>query len=420
MSYSYENKTIVLGVTGGIAIYKVPDLIRRLKKRGLNVEVVMTKSAQEFITPLTFKEVSENPVHLEMFSHPSQWRVAHISLARKADLLTIIPATANIIGKIASGIADDLLSTTVMATEAPVLLGPAMNSVMYNNPVVRKNLSVLRELGYRVLPSESGEMLCGEVGAGRLPGLEVIEEEILKLLTLQDLAGKKVLITAGPTREYIDPVRFISNASSGRMGYALAQDAYRRGAEVTLISGPTELPAPVGVKRIFIRSTMDLYEQVMAEYEKYDIFIMSAAPADFRPETVFPEKVKKTGATAGKLQALSLLPNPDIAKKLGEVKGSRFLAIFAAETQDLLKNAQAKLVSKRADLVIANNLRDEGAGFGGLTNKVTMLTAEESRELPLLAKEEVAKEINSAILRRLNHQSLLPQSLLEDDDELQK
>lgn len=417
---SYKNKTIVLGVTGGIAIYKVPDLIRRLKKRGLNVEVVMTESAREFITPLTFKEVSGNPVHLEMFSPPSQWRVAHISLARKADLLAIIPATANIIGKIACGIADDLLSTTVMATEAPVLLGPAMNSVMYNNQVVQKNLSTLRELGYRVLPSESGEMLCGEVGAGRLPGLEVIEEEILKLLTPQDLAGKRILITAGPTREYIDPVRFISNASSGRMGYALARDAYRRGAEVTLISGPTELANPVGVKRLSIQSTMDLYERVMAEYEKHDICIMSAAPADFRPENVFPEKVKKSGTTGEKLRELSLLPNPDIAKKLGEVKGGRFLAIFAAETQDLLDNARSKLIAKNADLVIANNLRDEGAGFGALTNKVTILTAEERKDLPLLSKEEVAKEINSAILRRLNHQSLMRQSLLEDEYDPQK
>jgi phosphopantothenoylcysteine decarboxylase/phosphopantothenate--cysteine ligase len=417
---SYKNKTIVLGVTGGIAIYKVPDLIRRLKKRGLNVEVVMTESAREFITPLTFKEVSGNPVHFEMFSPPSQWRVAHISLARKADLLAIIPATANIIGKIACGIADDLLSTTVMATEAPVLLGPAMNSVMYNNQVVQKNLSTLRELGYRVLPSESGEMLCGEVGAGRLPGLEVIEEEILKLLTPQDLAGKRILITAGPTREYIDPVRFISNASSGRMGYALARDAYRRGAEVTLISGPTELANPVGVKRLSIQSTMDLYERVMAEYEKHDICIMSAAPADFRPENVFPEKVKKSGTTGEKLRELSLLPNPDIAKKLGEVKGGRFLAIFAAETQDLLDNARSKLIAKNADLVIANNLRDEGAGFGALTNKVTILTAEERKDLPLLSKEEVAKEINSAILRRLNHQSLMYQSLLEDEYDPQK
>src|SRR5690554_2934118 len=298
----YRNKTVVLGVTGGIAIYKTPELIRSLKKRGLNVEVVMTKSAQEFITPLTFKEVSGNPVHLELFSHPSRWVVAHISLARKADLMAVIPATANLLGKLASGIADDLLSTTLMATEAPILLGPAMNSVMYNNPVVQRNLSILHDLGYQILPAEAGEMLCGETGAGRLPDLGVIEEEILKLLTPQDLAGQRLLITAGPTREYLDPVRFLSNPSSGRMGYALAREAWRRGAEVTLISGPTELQTPCGVKFISVESTRELYKKVMAEERHNELFILAAAPADFRPETVFKEKYKKTSATGKKLE----------------------------------------------------------------------------------------------------------------------
>lgn len=393
---SHRNKHVVLGVTGGIAIYKVPELIRSLKKKGITVEVVMTEAAQEFVTPLTFKEVTGLPVHTEIFSSPREWVARHVTLARKADLVAIIPATANIIGKIASGIADDLLSTMVMAAECPVLLAPAMNKAMYENPVVKRNMALLSDLNYRIVPAECGMLLCGEEGKGRLASLDTLEEEILKLLTTQDLAGKRVLITAGPTREYIDPVRFISNGSSGRMGYALAREAYRRGGEVTLVSGPTELPAPYGVRRISVTTTRDLYEAVMENFSGAEILIMSAAPADFRPETTYEHKVKKTTEAFGEIR---LLPNPDIAKDVGEKKGGRFLAIFAAETENLIVNAREKLIRKNADLVIANCLTEPGAGFAHPTNKVTILTPEEALELPLMSKEEAATEIITAILR---------------------
>ena len=391
-----QKKHIVLGVTGGIAIYKVLDLIRSLQKKDLTVEVIMTKSAQEFITPLTFRELTGNPVHTEMFNPPKDWTVEHISLARKADLMAIIPATANIIGKIASGIADDLLTTTVMAMKKPVLLAPAMNTAMYENPIVQKNLSFLNEMGYKIVPPDAGILLCGEEGKGKLASIEVLEEEILRLITKQDFLEKKILITAGPTREYLDPVRFLSNPSSGRMGYALACEAARRGGEVVLISGPTHLPLPYGVRYIPITTTEQLFNAVLAEMPEIDIFIMAAAPADFRPEMTFPQKMKKTAKVQ---RELSLVFNPDVAKTVGERKGKSFLTIFAAESENLRANARDKLIRKNADLVVANDIIQKGAGFEEMTNKVILLTEKEEKSLPLLSKQEVATEILSSIFR---------------------
>jgi phosphopantothenoylcysteine decarboxylase/phosphopantothenate--cysteine ligase len=397
MGGSYKGKHVLLGVTGGIAAYKVPELIRALQGREITVEVIMTKAACEFVTPLTLREITGLPVHTEMFSPPAQWRTAHISLARKADLLAVIPATANIIGKITAGIADDLLTTTVMATRAPVLIAPAMNTAMYENPVFRRNLETLSGLGYRIVPAATGDLLCGEKGAGRLPSLDVLEEEVLRLLSPKDLAGKRLLITAGPTREYLDPVRFITNDSSGRMGYALAKEAYRRGGQVTLVAGKTSLPHPPGVKILPVTTTGELYETVMAELPAADIIIMAGAPVDFSPVTVSSKKIKKT--EEGALAPVNLRLTPDVARAVGEKKDGRFLAIFAAETNDLVANAREKIGRKQADLAVANDLTEEGAGFQHPTNKVTLVTREEVKELPLMSKEEVAKEIISTILR---------------------
>jgi len=396
-SYSYKGKHVVLGVTGGIAAYKVPEFIRILQRHEITVEVVMTKAACEFVTPLTFREITGLPVHTEMFTPPVQWQTAHISLARKADLVAVIPATANIIGKIAAGIADDLLTTTIMATRAPVLLAPAMNTAMYENLIFRRNLETLAALNYRIVPAASGDLLCGEKGSGRLPSLDVLEEEVLRLLTPKDLAGKRLLITAGPTREYLDPVRFITNDSSGRMGYALAKEAYRRGGEVTLVTGKTSLPCPPGVRTLPVTTTGELYEAVMAEFPAAEIIIMAGAPTDFAPATASSRKIKKTEEEA--LAPLGLRLTPDVARAVGEKKGGRFLVIFAAETNDLVPNAREKLARKHADLAVANDLTEEGAGFQHPTNKVTLVTREEMKELPLMSKEEVAKEIIATILR---------------------
>lgn len=392
---SVKGKHVVIGVTGGIAAYKVLELIRALRRQEITTEVIMTKSAREFITPLTFRELTGHPVHTEMFSPPGEWRTEHISLARKADLLAVIPATANIIGKIAGGIADDLLTTTVMATRAPVLIAPAMNTAMYKNPVLQKNLSLLSDLNYRVAPAETGELLCGEKGSGRLASLDILEEEILRLITPHDLAGKRLLITAGPTREYLDPVRFLTNDSSGKMGYALAKVAYRRGGEVALVTGKTCLPRPPGVKTITAGTTCELYEKVTAEFPPADIIIMAGAPVDFRPEVTAGQKIKKTADSQPELR---LQLNPDVAQAVGEQKGRRILVIFAAETENLTVNAREKLVRKHADLVVANDITEEGAGFQTSTNKAILVTHGGMRELPLLSKEELAGEILSTVL----------------------
>jgi phosphopantothenoylcysteine decarboxylase / phosphopantothenate---cysteine ligase len=383
-----QNKNIVLGVTGGIAAYKACDLVSRLKKLGANVNVVMTRAATEFVTPLTFQTLSQNPVAVEMFQQPGSWEIEHIALAKKADLLVVAPATADMIGKIAGGIADDLLSTTIMATGAPVLLAPAMNTHMYQNPIVQENISRLKSFNYRLIAPETGRLACGDVGEGKMASPETLLAAIVKLLIRQpDLAGKRILITAGPTREAIDPVRFISNHSSGKMGYALARAAAERDAVVTLISGPVGLPRPNNVDLLIpVESAAEMYRQVMAHYQDQDIVIMAAAVADYRPKAVSPEKIKKTnnGLT------LELEKNTDILLELGQNKGNHILVGFAAETQNLLEYSREKLVHKNLDLIVANDLTEEGAGFGGDTNIIRIIhRSGQVDSLPKLTKTEL-------------------------------
>jgi phosphopantothenoylcysteine decarboxylase / phosphopantothenate---cysteine ligase len=387
-----QGKNIVLGVTGGIAAYKACDLTSRLKKLGANVDVVMTQAATEFVTPLTFQSLSQNPVGVAMFQQPGAWEIEHIALAKKADLVLIAPATANIIGKIANGIADDLLSTTIMATKAPVVIAPAMNSNMYHNPIVQANITRLTALNYRFISPVTGRLACGDVGEGKMASPETIIEEITQLLTRQqDLAGKRILITAGPTREAIDPVRFISNHSSGKMGYALAEAAVERGAAVTLIAGPVVLKEPDGLHSfISIESADQMYRAVMDNFQNQDIIVMTAAVGDFKPKTKSAQKIKKSQGTL----AIELEKNVDILLELGKIKGNRILVGFAAETQKLLKFAGEKLAQKNLDFIVANDLTREGAGFGGDTNIVKIMERSgKIEDLPLMSKAELSQII---------------------------
>ncbi|MEW9123074.1 MAG: bifunctional phosphopantothenoylcysteine decarboxylase/phosphopantothenate--cysteine ligase CoaBC [Thermotaleaceae bacterium] len=367
----YSDKHVVLGVTGGIAVYKSVDVVSRLRKLGIHVNVIMTRSAQAFVQPLTFQSLSQNYVVTDMFEEPKTWDVEHISLAQRADLFLIAPATANVIGKIAGGIADDMLTTTVMATKAQVLIAPAMNTNMYENPIVQNNIKILQERGYCFIEPASGRLACGDFGKGKLADPEVIVDEVLKILIpKRDLAGKKVLVTAGPTREAIDPVRYITNHSSGKMGYAIAERAAARGAEVLLVSGPTNLPLPVGATAIHVTSSQEMYHVVMEHAQDMDIIIKSAAVADYRPEAVANNKIKKGEEDL----VIRLTRNPDILKSLGAMKKeNQVLVGFAAETENLVKNAKGKIERKNLDFIVANDLTMEGAGFRGDTNIVTII-----------------------------------------------
>ena len=363
------NRKIVLGVTGGIAAYKAGELIRALIKTGAQVKVIMTKNAQEFITPLTLQTLSQNRVYTDMFVPANTFDMAHIELAEFADAFVIAPATANIIGKIASGIGDDLLSTTIMAQDKPTLICPAMNDKMLANPVVQENIGKLKKLGYVCLESAEGELACKTKGKGRLPDVEEIVEAIENLLTPKDLKGSKLLITAGPTEEPLDPVRFITNLSSGKMGYALATAAHRRGAGVTLVSGPTHLTLPPAEKIIQVRTAKEMYQAVMDHYSKATVIIKAAAVADYCPSITAAEKIKKDKKNI----SLELKNNPDIIAEVGKNKGNRILVGFAMETRNLLVNAREKLKKKNMDLIVANNLREEGAGFRTDTNVITII-----------------------------------------------
>ncbi|MDF2546845.1 MAG: phosphopantothenoylcysteine decarboxylase [Anaerosolibacter sp.] len=390
------NKNVVLGVTGGIAVYKAADVVSRLRKLGINVHVIMTKSAQEFVQPLTFQSLSQNYVVTDMFDEPRTWDVEHISLAQKADLFLIAPATANVIGKIAYGIADDMLTTTVMATKAPVLVAPAMNTNMYENPIVQDNIRKLEARGYTFIEPAAGRLACGDYGKGKLADPEVIVEEVLKMLNIpNDLNGMKLVVTAGPTRESIDPVRYITNHSSGKMGYAIAERAAQRGAEVILISGPTNLLTPAGVKRIDINTTHEMYDAVMGQLNWADVFIKSAAVADYRPKAVAENKIKKGEGD----WVVELTRNPDILKELGQRKqAEQILVGFAAETQDLITNAKSKVEKKNLDFIVANDLTREGAGFKSDTNIVTIIDREGNQEhYDLMAKKDLADAILSKV-----------------------
>lgn len=380
-------KVIVLGVTGGIAAYKAAELVRLFVKGGAEVHVLMTASARQFVTPLTFQTLSRNPVHTDLFNCIEEQEIGHISLADRADLLVIAPATANTIGKIATGIADDLLTTTVMATKAPVLIAPAMNANMYTNPLYRLNEERLRDHGYLFVDPVKGMLACGWEGEGKLQDPTVIYQEALSALTRKDLCGEKLLVTAGPTREELDPVRYLSNYSSGKMGYAIARAARRRGAEVVLVSGPVSLEPPYGVKTIRVVSAEEMAETALREFGAATIIVKAAAVADYRPEIRAETKLKKKGASL----TLTLTQNPDILAEMGKIKEDRVLVGFAAETAALLENSVKKLREKNLDLLVANDVTQEGAGFSVDTNIVKILSRDGAIEdCPLMEKELLA------------------------------
>ena len=385
-------KNILIGVTGGISIYKTLDVISALNKLGANVKVMMTESAAEFVSPMTFEAMSKNPVYTSLFDKKNAWRIPHISLSKEADLIAIIPATANIIGKIAGGIADDIVSTTVVAATSPVMIAPAMNTNMYHNPVTQRNIETLKSLGYLFITPTSGVLACGDIGDGKLASVEAIVEAIKGQLLYpeKDLLGKKILVTAGPTQEAIDPVRYITNHSSGKMGYAIAKAALLRGAEVTLVSGPVNLTVPSGAEVINITSAKEMYDAVMENAENADIIIKAAAVADYRPENIAENKIKKGGELS-----IPLSQNPDIVKSLGEkFGGEKVLVGFCMETEDLIENASKKLKSKNLDFIVANSLNEEGAGFKGDTNIVTIIDKSGNKtDIPLSQKEDIANKI---------------------------
>lgn len=383
---------VVLGVTGGIAVYKACELLRLLQKRGIDVFVVMTQNACRFVAPLTFETLSGHPVAVDTFDRPQTWEVEHIALAKRADLFLIAPATANIMGKMACGIADDMLSTTVMATRAPVLVAPAMNTGMWENAAVQQNVKTLRARGVEVVAPVSGHLACGDSGAGKLEDVAVIAERACELLfAKKDMEGLRVMVTAGPSREALDPVRYISNRSSGKMGYAIAQAAQKRGAEVTLLSGPVAIEVPQGVKLVPFMTTQELLDRASELAREQDLLIQAAAPADYRAKEVAPQKIKKQG---GEPMTFTLVENPDVAATLGKTKRSGQVFVgFAAETNDVLAHAKDKLARKNLDMIVANDVTRPGAGFDVDTNIVTLITKDGQEALPMMSKAEVAQRI---------------------------
>ncbi|MBP3656897.1 MAG: bifunctional phosphopantothenoylcysteine decarboxylase/phosphopantothenate--cysteine ligase CoaBC [Clostridia bacterium] len=392
MSADTSKKCVVLGVTGGIAAYKACEILRLLQKRGIDVYVVMTRNACSFVAPLTFETLSGHPVAVDTFERPATWEVEHIALAKRADLFLIAPATANILAKMACGIADDMLSTTVLATRAPVMVAPAMNTGMWDNSATQQNLRTLQARGVHVVAPANGRLACGDSGAGKLEDVCVIVDRAMEVLCeQQDMKGLRVMVTAGPTREPLDPVRYISNRSSGKMGYAIAAAAQRRGAEVTLLTGPVSLDAPAGVKTIPFTTTQDLLDRALEHAADQDILIQAAAPADYRAKTIADQKIKKQ---SGAELVFEMVENPDVAATLGRDKRPDQLFIgFAAETQHVQENAQGKLIKKNLDMIVANDVTAPGAGFDVDTNIVTIISREEIRQLPLMSKADVADRI---------------------------
>ena len=392
MSSEMKKPCVVLGVTGGIAVYKACELLRLLQKRGIDVFVVMTQNACRFVAPLTFETLSGHPVAVDTFDRPQTWEVEHIALAKRADLFLIAPATANIMGKMACGIADDMLSTTVMATRAPVLVAPAMNTGMWENAAVQQNVKTLRARGVEIVAPVSGHLACGDNGAGKLEDVEVIAERACDLLfAKKDMEGLRVMVTAGPSREALDPVRYISNRSSGKMGYAIAQAAQKRGAEVTLLSGPVAIEAPQGVKLVPFTTTQELLDRASELAQEQDLLIQAAAPADYRAKEIAPQKIKKQG---GEPMTFTLVENPDVAATLGKAKRSGQVFVgFAAETNDVLAHARDKLARKNLDMIVANDVTRPGAGFDVDTNIVTLITKDGQEALPMMSKAEVAQRI---------------------------
>ncbi len=397
MSEHQKNKCVVLGVTGGIAVYKACELLRLLQKQGMDVYVVMTKHACQFVAPLTFETLSGHPVAVDTFDRPATWEVEHIALAKRADLFLIAPATANIIGKMACGIADDMLSTTVMATKAPVMIAPAMNTGMWENPATQQNIQTLIGRGVHIVMPATGHLACGDSGAGKLEDVAVIAQRAMEVLNRKrDMEGLRVMVTAGPTREALDPVRYISNRSSGKMGYAIARAAQLRGAQVTLLSGPVSLQAPQGVTLVPFATTQDLLDRATEHVGAQDVIIQAAAPADYRAKDIAQQKIKKQN---GEEMVIHLIENPDVAATLGKAKREDQTFVgFAAETNDVLEHAQGKLIKKNLDMIVANDVTAPGAGFDVNTNVVTLITNEKMTALPLLLKDDVADHILSAVL----------------------
>lgn len=394
------SKCVVIGVTGGIAVYKALDVISALRKKDIEVHVIMTESASKFVNPLTFQSISQNMVVTDMFAEPKAWEIQHISLAQKADLMLIAPATANIIGKVANGIADDMLSTTIMAaSKAKVIFAPAMNTNMYQNRIVQGNIEKLKSYGYEFIEPSSGRLACGDIGIGKLADVNTIVERVLIELSdkEQDLKGKKVLVSAGPTIAPIDPVRYLTNRSTGKMGYAIAEEARDRGAEVILVSGPTNLNPPKNVRIINIKTNEEMKNEIFNNFEWADIVIKSAAVADYKPKEYSKEKIKKG---EGDLN-ICLTRDNDILKSLGDIKTHQILVGFAAESKDVLKNAEKKLKNKNLDFIVANDITSSDTGFGSEDNKVVIISKNnEKLELEKMSKKEVASNIFDMILEK--------------------
>ncbi|MBC5780503.1 bifunctional phosphopantothenoylcysteine decarboxylase/phosphopantothenate--cysteine ligase CoaBC [Blautia difficilis] len=391
-----EGKTVLLGVTGSIAAYKIASLASALKKRHADVHVLMTENATNFINPITFETLTGNKCLVDTFDRNFQFQVEHISIAKKADVVMIAPASANVIGKLAHGIADDMLTTTIMACKCKKFISPAMNTNMFENPVVQDNLKILEHYGYEVIAPANGYLACGDTGAGKMPEPETLLAYIERETACKkDLKGKKILVTAGPTQEAIDPVRYITNHSSGKMGYAIAKTAMLRGADVTLVSGHTAIEPPMFVNLVPVVTAKDMYEAVTSISDEQDIIIKAAAVADYRPANVSDEKVKKSEGQ----MSIELERTDDILKYLGEHKPTgQFLCGFSMETQNVIENSRAKLVKKNLDMVAANNVKVEGAGFQGDTNVLTLITREEEISLPLMTKEGAADRLLDKIL----------------------
>ena len=394
-----KGKTVLIGVSGSIAAYKIASLVSSLKKLDANVHVVMTSNATNFINPITFETLSNNKCLVDTFDRNFEFKTEHISISKQADLVVLAPATANVIGKIANGIADDMLTTTVMACKCKKLIAPAMNTNMYENPIVQDNINKLKRFGYEIIEPDEGYLACGDVGKGKMVEPEELLEYILKEIAFEkDLEGKKILITAGPTIEKIDSVRYLTNHSSGKMGYKLAKHAMQRGAKVTLISGKTSIKPPKFIKVINVISAQEMFDAVKENFESQDIIIKAAAVADYKPKEFFDGKIKKKGLELN----LELERTDDILKYIGEHKTNQFVCGFSMETDNMIENSKEKLISKNLDMIVANNLRQEGAGFGGDTNIVTIITKNNIKELDILSKEEVAKKVIDNILEILN------------------
>ena len=398
-----QGKCVLLGVTGGIAAYKMAGVASALKKRGADVEVIMTRNAAQFITPLTFETLTGHKCMVDTFDRDFKFEVTHIALAKKADVILVAPATANVIAKMAHGIADDMLTTTVLAAGCPKLVSPAMNTGMLENPITQDNIHILERYGFTVIPSESGLLACHDVGKGRLPADEVLLDYVERALAPKDLTGLRVMVTAGPTQEAIDPVRCLTNHSTGKMGYAVARAAALRGAAVTLIHGPTALAPLRFVEDVPVTSAADMFEAVTSRFEAADVLVMAAAVADYRPAAVAADKVKKSDGEMN----IPLVRTADILGTIGPAKTHQFLCGFSMETQEMVAHSAEKLRRKNLDMIVANNLKDPGAGFGVDTNLVTFLTPDGGiRQLPLMPKTAVADAILDEILTRRGAGSL--------------